>query len=51
MSVTSAIVPTGGVLAVVARDEQDALLAADVDGEGDVHRGEDDGVVEGDEEK
>ena len=38
-------------LAVMARDEQDARLVADVDGEGDVHRGEDDGVVEGYEEQ
>ena len=38
-------------LAVVARDEQDALLVADVDGERHVHGGEDDGVVEGDEQE
>ena len=41
----------GGVLALVARDEQDALLVADVDGQRDVHRREDDGVVEGDEKQ
>ena len=41
----------GGVLAVMARHEQDALLPAGVDGEGDVHGGEDDGVVERDEEQ
>ena len=41
----------GRVLAVVARDEQDALLVADVDRQRDVHRREDDGVVEGDEQK
>ena len=40
-----------GVLALVARDEQDALLVAGVDRQGDVHRREDDGVVERDEEK
>ena len=38
-----------GELAVVARDEQDALLVADVDGQRHVHGGEDDGVVERDE--
>jgi hypothetical protein len=43
--------PDLGVLAVVARDEEDALLAGRVDREGDVHRGEDDGVVEGDEQQ
>ena len=41
----------GGVLAVVAGDEHDALGVADVDGQGDVHRGEDHGVVERDEEQ
>ena len=40
-----------GVLALVARDEQDALLVADVDRQRDVHGREDDGVVEGDEEQ
>ena len=40
-----------GELAVVAGDEQHALLVAHVDGEGDVHGGEDDGVVEGDEQE
>jgi hypothetical protein len=39
------------VLAVVAGDEDDPLLVADVDGKGDVHRREDDGVVERDEEE
>ena len=41
----------GRVLALVARDEQDAVLTGRVDRQGDVHRGEDDGVVERDEEK
>ena len=41
----------GGVLALVPRDEQDLLVVADVDRQGDVHRREDDGVVEGDEEQ
>jgi hypothetical protein len=41
----------GRVLAVVARNEDDPLLVTDVDGQGDVHRREDDRVVEGDEEK
>jgi hypothetical protein len=41
----------GGVLAIVARNEQDALLVADVDGQRDVHRGEHDGVFKGDEEQ
>ena len=40
-----------GELALVTRDEQDALLVARVDGERDVHRREDDGVVEGYEEQ
>jgi hypothetical protein len=35
----------------VTGDEDDSLLVADVDGQGDVHRREDDGVVEGDEEE
>ena len=35
-----------GVRAVVARDEQHALLVADVDGDRDVHVGEDDEVVQ-----
>ncbi len=43
--------PDLGELAVMAGDEQDALLVARVDGEGHVHRGEDDGVVERDEKK
>ena len=41
----------GGVLAVVAGNEQHALLVADVDGQRDVHRGEDDGVFKWDEEQ
>ena len=40
-----------GVLALVARDEQDALLVADVDRERDVHGREDDGVVQGDQQE
>ncbi len=40
----------GGVLALVAGDEDDALGVADVEGQRDVHRGQDDGVVERDEE-
>jgi hypothetical protein len=35
----------------VARHEQHALLVAHVDGQRDVHGGEDDGVVERDEEE
>ena len=38
-------------LALMAGDEQDAVLVARIDGEGHVHRGEDDRVVERDEEK
>ena len=38
-------------LALVARDEQDARLVAHVHGQRHVHRGEDDGVVEGYEEQ
>ena len=41
----------GGVFALVARDEQDLLGVADVDRKGHVHGGEDDGVVERDEEQ
>ena len=41
----------GGELALVAGDEDDALLPAGVDREGHVHRREDDGVFEGDEEE
>ena len=40
-----------GVFALMPRDEQDTVLVAGVDGEGDIHRREDDGVVERDEEK
>ena len=40
-----------GELAVVARDEQHALLVARVDGEGHIHGGEDDGVVQGEEQQ
>jgi hypothetical protein len=39
------------VLAVVTGDEQDAVLRAGVHRQGHVHRGEDDGVVERDEEE
>ena len=38
-------------LALVTRDEQDARLVARVHGQRHVHRGEDDGVVEGYEEQ
>jgi hypothetical protein len=41
----------GGVLALVTRDEDDAGLVADVDGEGDVHAREDDGVLQRDEQQ
>jgi hypothetical protein len=41
----------GGVLALVAGDQQDAILTGGVHRQGDVHRGEDDGVVEGDEKQ
>ena len=40
-----------GELAVVAGDEQHALLVTRVDGEGHIHGGEDDGVVEGEEQQ
>jgi hypothetical protein len=40
-----------GELALVARNEQHALLVARIDGEGHIHGGEDDGVVEGEEQK
>ena len=39
------------VLVVVLGHEQHALLVADVDGEGDVHVGEDDDVFQGDEQQ
>ena len=39
------------VLVVVLGHEQHAILVADVDGEGDVHVGEDDDVLQGDEKK
>jgi hypothetical protein len=39
----------GGVLAFVARDEQHALLVADLHVDGDVHVREDDDVVQWDE--
>src|SRR4029077_19127580 len=39
------------VLVVVLGHEQYAILVADVDGEGDVHVGEDDDVFQGDEKK
>ena len=41
----------GGVLVLVTRHEHDAVLVAHVDGEGDVHAGEDDGVFERDEQQ
>jgi hypothetical protein len=41
----------GGILALMARHEQHAVVVADVDRQRDVHRREDDGVVEGDEEQ
>ena len=41
----------GGVVAVVAGDQDHALGVTDVDGDRDVHRGEDDCVVEWDEQK
>ena len=50
-SATSATVPTSGVLALVARDEQHALLVADVDGQRDGHVREDDDVFERNEQK
>ena len=40
-----------GELTLVARDQQHALLVARVDGEGHIHGGEDDGVVEGEEQE
>jgi hypothetical protein len=40
-----------GELAVMARDQEDALLVAGVNGECHVHCGEDDGVVERDEQE
>ena len=43
--------PDAGVFALMPRDEQHTVLVAGVDGEGDIHRREDDGVVERDEEK
>jgi hypothetical protein len=39
------------VLVLVLGDEQDAVLGTDVDGEGDVHVGEDDDVLQRDEQK
>ena len=50
LSVTSATVPTLRVLAVVLGDEQHALLVADVDRQRHAHVGEDDDVVERDEQ-
>jgi hypothetical protein len=41
----------GRVLALVTRHEHDAVLVADVDREGDVHAGEDDGVLKRDEQQ
>jgi hypothetical protein len=43
--------PHARVFAVVAGDEQDALLVADFDRQRHVHRREDDGVVEGDQQQ
>ena len=40
-----------GELAVVTGDEQHALLVTRVDGQGHIHGGEDDGVVEGEEQE
>ena len=40
-----------GVLGAVPRDEQNAGLVADVHRQGDIHAGEDDGVLEWDQEK
>ena len=42
--------PDAAVGVLVARNEQHPLLVADVDGEGDGHVGEDDGVVQGDQQ-
>ena len=39
------------VLVLVLGNEQDAVLVADVDGQGDVHVGEDDDVFQGDEQQ
>jgi hypothetical protein len=39
-------VPDLGELALVARNEEHALVVAHVDGERDIHRREDDGVFE-----
>ena len=50
-SVTSRDRADLGELALVAGDEQDALVVADVDRQGHVHGREDDGVVEGDQKK
>jgi hypothetical protein len=41
----------GGVLALVTRYENHAVLIADVDGESDVHAREDDGVLERDKQE
>jgi hypothetical protein len=40
-----------GELPVMARDQQDAILVADVDGKGHIHGGEDDCVVQWDEQE
>jgi hypothetical protein len=40
-----------GELAVMARDQQHAILVACIDRERHVHGGEDDGVVQGDEQE
>ena len=48
---TSAIVPTFANSPSWRGIEQHALLVARVDGEGHIHGGEDDGVVEGEEQE
>ena len=50
-SVTSATVPTFAYSPLVLRHEQHALLVADLDGQRHVHVGEDDDVVERDEQQ
>ena len=40
-----------GVLGLVPRNEHDTVLVPDVDGEGDVHAREDDGVFQRDEQQ
>ena len=50
-SSTSATTPTLAILAFVGRHQQHPLLVADVDGQGDVHVREDDGVFQRDEQE